>query len=206
MNLNIQGRSCLVVGGGEVAERKAAALMEAQALVTVVSPSMTSRLQKWAADGLLRLICRAYKAGDATGFFLVIAATDRAEVNACIAAEARRDGALVNVVDAPDCSDYTLPALLRRGELTIAVSTEGASPALSRFIRRQLAAEFGPEYAQYLILLRKMRDKVKAFLTTDADRRRFWRRELPPILALLKAGNSKEAEERVNDAINGFRS
>jgi precorrin-2 dehydrogenase/sirohydrochlorin ferrochelatase len=123
VNLNLSGRRCLVVGGGTVAERKAEALLAAGAEVTVVSPELTARLASWTEQGKMHHLAREFRSGDAAGYRLVLCATDSAAVNEQAAQEARTSGALVNVADTPALCDFTLPARLQRGSLSIAVST-----------------------------------------------------------------------------------
>lgn len=156
----MQRRLCIVVGGGSVASRKVAGLLEAGASVTVISPVLDESIQSFAAQGLIRWIARPYQEGDLAGAFLVIAATDDPQVNHAIFAEAEQHHLLVNVVDDPQHSNFILPAQVRRGDLSIAISTGGASPALARRLREKLEAEIAPEYAQLIQLLAELRPKL----------------------------------------------
>ena len=133
----------MVVGGGEVANRKARKLLQARADVVVVSPEVKPELESVAAE----VRQRPYREGDLEGAFLVFAATDRREVNAAVAREARDRGILANVADEPSEGDFALPSTLRRGQLQVAVSTGGASPPFARMIRRELEDAFGSEWA-----------------------------------------------------------
>jgi precorrin-2 dehydrogenase len=146
--LDLRGRRCLVVGGGAVAERKTRDLLACGASVVVVSPAMTAGLGDLVAAGLVAHRARRFRRWDTRGCALVIAATGEPAVDAAVAAEARRCHALVNVVDDPARCDFIVPSVLRRGQLQIAVSTGGRSPALAREIRRRLeplfAADLGP--------------------------------------------------------------
>ena len=201
INLKLTGRRCAVVGGGAVAERKAAALLEAGAEVTVISPRMTEKLAEWGRTGRVLLTERAYAAGDLTGCFVAVCATDDREVNRQAAADAAAAGVLVNVADAPELSDFTVPARVVRGDLLITVSTGGHSPALARRLREDLAGQYGPEYGQYLDLLARVRQSMKGRLATSGERETFWRSTIDQqTLALLKAGRWQEAEERVRNA------
>ena len=128
----------MIVGGGEVANRKARKLLQARADVVVVSPDVKPELESAAAE----VRQRPYREGDLEGAFLVFAATDRREVNATVAREARERGILANVADEPSEGDFALPSTLRRGQLQVAVSTGGASPTLARMIRRELEDAF----------------------------------------------------------------
>jgi len=138
--LDLHARRCVVVGGGRVAERKVRGLLDSGAVVSVIAPHITPGLGTLAAAGSITAVMRPYKAGDLEGAALVIAATDQRDVNARVAEEARRVGALVNVVDAPDTSDFTTPATLCRGGITVGVSTDRNSPVMAALIRDRLAS------------------------------------------------------------------
>lgn len=153
-------RSCVVVGGGKVASRKMTGLLEAGALVTVISPVLDDTIQHAASQGFIRWIARPFQEGDLAGAFLVIAATDDAQVNHAVFAEAEQRQILVNVVDDPQHSNFILPAQVRRGDLSIAISTGGASPALARRLREKLEADIGPEYELLIQLLAELRPKL----------------------------------------------
>jgi len=136
--LDLVDRLCLVVGGGAVAERKVERLVEAGARVTVVSPSLTQRLLRLATDAQLRWRPREYVPGDVDGFVLAMVATDDAAVNAAVAAECRERGVLINCTDDPAHCSFILPSVLKRGSLTVTVSTGGASPTMARLVREEL--------------------------------------------------------------------
>ena len=160
VNLDLQDRRVVIVGGGAVAARKAGRLLAAGACLSVVSPALCEELAALAASGELAHQARRYRAGDLAGALLAFAASDDAAVNLAVAAEARERGILVDVVDAPKESGFTTPAALQRGELLITVSTAGASPALSRRIIGQLEPLFGEEYAEAVALLSAIREKI----------------------------------------------
>jgi precorrin-2 dehydrogenase/sirohydrochlorin ferrochelatase len=205
VNLRLAGRECLVVGGGAVAERKVAALLAADARVTVLSPALTPRLAALAAGGEILHKPVAYRPGAIGIFFIVICATDDAAVNRQAAAEARAGGALVNVVDAPELCDFTVPARVARGDLVITVSTGGHSPAFARRLRQEIEERYGPEYGAYLALLAKLRAEIRERLATAAERGDFWREALDrEVLALLRAGKEREAEEKITNAASRF--
>ena len=143
----------MVVGGGEVANRKARKLLQARAKVVVVSPEVKPELASIAAE----VRRRPYRKGDLEGAFLVFAVTDVREVNAAVALEARERGIPINVADKPSEGDFALPSVLRRGQLQVAVSTGGASPALARRIRQELEDAFGFEWAGVVESLRRAR-------------------------------------------------
>ncbi len=141
--LDLSGRRCVVVGGGEVASRKARKLLQARARVVVISPEIQPDLESVAVE----VHRRFYKEGDLEGAYLAFAATNSREANAAVAREAKERGIPVNVADRPSEGDFALPSTLRRGRLQVAVSTGGASPALARRIKDELEESFGPEWA-----------------------------------------------------------
>lgn len=155
--LNLNGKLCIVVGGGEVAARKVEALLEAGAFVRVISPEVTPALVQLAASGRLEIWAETYRPGQLEGAFLVVAATDDEAVNRLVSQEAFTRSLLVNVVDVPELSNFIFPSVLRRGPLAVAVSTGGASPALAARLRRRLGDWLGPEYGLYLEILAQAR-------------------------------------------------
>jgi precorrin-2 dehydrogenase/sirohydrochlorin ferrochelatase len=168
--LDLRGRRCLVVGGGEVADRKVRALVECGARVVVVSPRATSNLRALAAAGVVHHHARQFRRWDVRGCTLVVAATGDADVDRAAARSARRTGALVNVADGPEDCDFILPSVLRRGELQIAVSTGGRSPALAREIRQRLEPLFGDDYAELVERVGAERTRARAAAGTRAAR------------------------------------
>jgi precorrin-2 dehydrogenase/sirohydrochlorin ferrochelatase len=157
--LDLDGKRCVVVGGGEVANRKARKLLQARAEVVVISPEVKPELASIAAE----VRRRPYEEGDLEGAFLAFAATDRREVNAAVAREAVERSIPVNVADEPSEGDFALPSTLRRGQLQVAVSTSGASPTLAQRIRRELEDAFSFEWAGIVEeLSRARRDGRKA--------------------------------------------
>jgi len=160
--VGLETRRAVVVGGGVVAARKVAALLEAGAQVTVISPDLALALTALAAERRIAAIVRPYRDGDLTGAFLAIAAAGDPAVNEAVWREAERLGCLVNVVDDPAHSHFIMPAVVRRGEVTIAVSTGGASPALARRLRQKLEAEIGPEYGILAEILAELRPELLA--------------------------------------------
>jgi precorrin-2 dehydrogenase/sirohydrochlorin ferrochelatase len=159
--LDLTQKRCLVVGGGQVAERKVEGVLEARADVVVVSPTLTDRLRRWAIDGDIHHIPRDFRDEDVDGCSLVIAATDCVVVNSQVANVARRYGILVNVVDTPDACDFIAPAVVRRGALQIAISTSGKSPTLAKRLREGLEALVGPDYGELADLLGALRAVVR---------------------------------------------
>jgi precorrin-2 dehydrogenase len=156
----IEDQPCLVVGGGAVGERKVLDLRQAGAKVTVVSRELTPALAKLAQAGKIRYLKQDFTPDNLAGMVLVMAATDNPQVNARVSATARQRGIWVNVADAPEFCTFIVPAQVHRGDLTLAISTGGASPALARKIREDLQQRFGPEYGPYLALLQGVRTRL----------------------------------------------
>ncbi|MED4923409.1 NAD(P)-dependent oxidoreductase [Anoxybacillus geothermalis] len=172
--LHLRGRRAVVVGGGQVAARKVYGLLEAEADVVVVAPEAVPDIEALAAKGEIVWRQKTFAEDDLAGAFLVIAATNDRNVNEAVA-QAAAPGQLVNVVDDPKRCDFHVPAVIRRGPLTIAVSTGGASPALARRIRRELEEKYGEEYEPYLQFLQKARDIILREVAGDAARKRLFR-------------------------------
>mgnify|MGYP001195873743 CR=1 FL=1 len=171
--LQLRGRRAVVVGGGKVAVRKIRGLLEAGADVVLVAPEAEPELQALAVEGTIGWRIKTFAPGDLDGAFLVIAATNDHEVNEAVA-QAAAPGQLLNIVDAPERCDFHVPAVIRRGPLTIAVSTEGASPAVARRIRRELEDRYGKEYGPYLEFLQRARDIVLHEVEDAEGRRRLF--------------------------------
>jgi len=160
--IGLQARETVVVGGGSVAARKVEGLLVADAQVKVISPVIVPELQTLVASNAITYVQRAYQSGDLENVFLTIAATDDPSVNHSVWAEATRRGCLVNVVDDPEHSTFILPAILQRGEMSVAVSTGGGSPALARRLRERLEDIFGTEYGVLTELLAELRPEIKS--------------------------------------------
>ena len=169
--LNLTGKKCLVFGGGPIAEDKIAKLQSTGAQVTIVSPTVTPNLQAWVHRGDFQWQPREYQAGDMEGAFLSIAATNDRQVNHEIFQEAERLGVLINVVDDPEQCTFIAPAVVRRGQVTLAISTGGASPALARKLREALTEDAVLEWADLARVLSLARKVVKKRgLTVDPQR------------------------------------
>lgn len=160
VNLDIKNRRCLVVGGGGVGTRKVIRLVECGAKVTVVSPAFTAKLISFADEGKIVLEKRSYHSSDLGGIFLVIGASDNKELNRQISTDARQRNVICNIVDLPEACDFILPSVVNRGDLLIAISTSGKSPAFAKKLRRDLEAEYGEEYAEFLKLMGTVRKKL----------------------------------------------
>ena len=158
--LELANRNCLVVGGGEVAERKVLSLIQAGACVEVISPKVTARIGRLAKKKEITWTDREYRPGDIKKAFLVISATDNQFTNASIAQEAYRLNTLLNVVDSPKECNFIVPASVIRGNLMISTSTSGKSPALAKRIRQEIQQNYGPEYGPLLDILGVCRELV----------------------------------------------
>jgi siroheme synthase-like protein len=163
----LESARCLVVGGGRIAARKAVALIEAGARPVVVSPAFVPAIEALAREGQVTAVRRSFEMSDLDGATLVIAATDDARLHRSIAQACRERGILVNVVDAPELCTFTAPAVVRRGDLLVAIATGGRAPAYSRYIRQVLESTLGPEYGQLLSILADLRPVIHAKVPSD---------------------------------------
>lgn len=170
--VNLKGKRCIVVGGGRVAERKVLSLLRSGASVAVISPSLTPCLARKRDRGIIDHIAREYRQGDANTAFLVIAATGDERVNREVSEDAP---CMINVVDQPGLANFIVPSVVRRGPLTIAVSTAGTSPALARAIRSELEQMYGDEIGQFLRFLGGLRKKAMSEVTDKKSREQFLR-------------------------------
>jgi precorrin-2 dehydrogenase/sirohydrochlorin ferrochelatase len=172
MFVKLEGRSCLVVGAGTIGEPKIGSLLASGASVRVIAPRASAAVAEWARAGEITWEAREFNSSDLDGVFLVIAATSSRDVNETIFLEARQRNILCNVVDDPEHCDFYYPAVVRRGDLQLAISTNGNSPALAQRIRRDLEVQFGPEYGEWLAELGKIRHQLFASEMNPDDRRR----------------------------------
>ena len=199
--LDIEERSVVIIGGGEVCARKAETMMKYGARVTVFSPAFTPEIEQWAREGKLVLREKRYDASDLDGANIVIASTDDTAVNEQIAADCRSRRIPVNVVDVTPLCEFIVPAILEKGSIQIAVSTGGKSPALARTLKEDLNRAIGPEYAEVNDVMGTLRDGAKATLPTDVDRKRFFDGIIARgILDLLRTGQRREAYEIIAQA------
>ena len=158
--VGLESRLAVVVGGGVVAAQKIKGLLAAEAQLKVISPALIPELQALVDDGKLLYLPRQYQDGDLEGAYLAIAATDDSEVNHAVWAEAQRWNILVNVVDDPEHCSFFLPAMVRRGELSIAISTGGCSPALARWLREQIETIIGEEFGIWAEIMAELRPEM----------------------------------------------
>jgi precorrin-2 dehydrogenase/sirohydrochlorin ferrochelatase len=190
--LRLAGRRCLVVGGGEVGLEKVEGLLVCGASVTLVAPQVHAALEELAREGSIDWQAREYGRGDLDGMFLAIAATGDSEVNIAVSQDAEERAMLVNVVDVPPLCNFILPAIVRSGPLAIAISTAGASPALAKRMKREIAELFGEEYARLAVILNDARGWAKATLPSFQRRRDFFEAIVngePDPIELLRAGD-----------------
>jgi precorrin-2 dehydrogenase/sirohydrochlorin ferrochelatase len=199
--LKLSGRRCVVIGGGDVGLEKVEGLLACDGDVTLIAPDAIEPLRELAAEGSIRWERREYAgAEDLEGVFIVIAATDDTDVNIRVYDDAERRAMLVNVVDVPPLCNFILPAIIRTGPLAIAISTAGASPALAKRIRDEIADEYGEPYARLAILLNEVRGWAKGTLPTYQDRKVFFESIVngdPDPIQLLRRGD----EHAVRDLI-----
>ncbi|RJX22747.1 MAG: bifunctional precorrin-2 dehydrogenase/sirohydrochlorin ferrochelatase [Ammonifex sp.] len=203
--IKLQGASCTVIGGGKVAARKVGMLLECGARVKVISPEVVEELDAWARADVIQWVERGFAKGDTEGSFMVISATDDREVNAAVARECVARNILLNVVDQPEFCSFYVPSVIRRGPLTIAVSTGGKSPLLARKMREKLEAAVPPAFGEFVEYLGAVREKVIAehpelkgeLLELLVDRE---------VLAFVEQNDFDKAKELVDSVLNRYRS
>jgi precorrin-2 dehydrogenase / sirohydrochlorin ferrochelatase len=201
--LKLSGRRCVVVGGGEIGLEKVEGLLACDADVTLIAPVAGEELERLAGEGSIRWERREYQPSDLERAFLVIACTDDTDINIGIYNDAEARAMLVNVVDVPPLCNFILPAILRTGPLAIAISTAGASPALAKRIKAQIAEEFGEPYARLAVILNEARGWAKGTLPTYQDRKAFFEDIVngdPDPVALLRAGDEQSVRDLVTAA------
>jgi siroheme synthase-like protein len=201
--LRLTGRRCLVVGGGEIGLEKVEGLLACDGRVVLVAPAAVPELESLAAEGSIEWLRREYRPGDLEGTFIAIAATDDTATNIRIYEDAERRAMLVNVVDVPPLCNFILPAIVRTGPLAIAISTAGASPALAKRIKREIAEQYGEPYAQLAVLLNEARGWAKAQLPTYQDRKAFFEGIVngqPDPVELLRDGDEAGVRELIAGA------
>ena len=185
--LNLKDKLCIVIGGGKVAERKVENLLIAQAKVKLISPEVTFKLKKLAEEGKIEWEKRVYKKGDLNSAWLVIAATDNPEIQKEVFKEAEEKHIFCNVVDVPELCSFIVPSTIRRGLLTIAISTSGVSPAVARRLRETLEEIIGEEYALYLKLMKDLRKQILNLnLSPEEKEEKLQKLALAPISRYIK--------------------
>ena len=201
--LKLSGRRCLVVGGGEIGLVKVEGLLACDGNVTLVAPDAIEPLRELASEGSIRWERREYRPEDLERTFMVIASTDDTDVNIKVYEDAERRAMLVNIVDVPPLCNFILPAIVRTGPLAIAISTAGASPALAKRIKAEIAEEYGEPYARLAILLNEVRGWAKGTLPTYQDRKAFFESIVngqPDPVELLRRGDEQAVRDLIGAA------
>lgn len=202
--LCLRGKRCIVVGGGPVAARKVQGVVEAGAKVTVVAPVMGERVRRIAEEGDIDLVERSFEPGDLDGADLVFAATDNERLNAEVGVEAADRCALFNDATSAEGSDFLVPSVLRRGSLSVGITTGGSSPAYAKLIRGKLEDILGPEHSEMVNMLEMLRPRVMERFPDDSDRRRsVWDTIVSwETLELIRCGETEQVEARIKQCLS----
>jgi precorrin-2 dehydrogenase/sirohydrochlorin ferrochelatase len=206
--LRLSGRRALVVGGGDIGLEKVEGLLACDADVVLVAPEAHPALEQLAAEGSITWHRRAYVPEDLEGCLIAIAATDDTDVNIRVSTDAEARAMLVNVVDVPPLCNFILPAIVRNGPLAVAISTAGASPALAKRMKREIAELFGEPYATLAILLNDARGWAKGTLPTYQDRKQFFEGIVngdPDPIALLRDGDVAAVKDLIAAAQRAYQ-
>ncbi|MBC7876876.1 MAG: bifunctional precorrin-2 dehydrogenase/sirohydrochlorin ferrochelatase [Anaerolineales bacterium] len=202
--VQLNGQPCVVIGGGKIAEGKVDGLLAGDAKVKIISPELTPHLHNLVQQNQIEYIAREYQPGDLTGAFMVICATDKAEINHQVWEEASVNRQLVNVVDDTPRCNFIAPAILRKGDLTIAISTAGSAPALAVRLKERLHREIGPEYERFLELAGKLREPLARHIPDFETRKSLWYEIVDSnILDVLADGDESAAVEIISQVV-GF--
>ena len=202
--IQLRGKLCVVIGGGKIAEGKVEGLLDVQANVTVISPDLTPRLRELAEAKQIAYLARLYHPGDLTGAFLVICATDQTDVNHQVWQEATANRQLVNVVDDTPRCNFIAPSILRKGDLTIAISTSGKAPALAVRLKERFQRELGPQYARFLELAGELREPLAQHVPDFERRKALWYELVDSdIFDVLARGDESAAREIISRVV-GF--
>lgn len=204
--LDLKGRPCLVVGGGDVARRKAASLVDARAKLNLIAPKLDPVLEYMAFQKEFEWIERDFDPADVEGMFLVIAATDSRDTNASIAELCKSKDILCNIVDNPEESDFINPSAIERGPLTIAISTSGISPSLASCIRQEMEMVYGEEYGQFLAMMSRIRPLVLREFPHQHQRQKIFDRMVSSrAISLLRTGLVEEAQKELDRMLDEAR-
>ncbi|GAB6098515.1 bifunctional precorrin-2 dehydrogenase/sirohydrochlorin ferrochelatase [Halanaerocella petrolearia] len=201
INLDLADKEVLVVGGGKVAYRKLKRLVDAETYITLVSPQISNNINKLISKEEIEFLPRKFKRQDIEGKFLIIAATDKKEINQEIGQLAIQKDKLVNVVDNVELSNFTLPATIEQGDLLLTVATGGNLPALSRVIRQKLEVDFGSEFACFLKLMSQIRPVVLEELAQEEMRRKVFRQLADLELINLLTEDRETAIKRIEEIL-----
>lgn len=201
--LKLSGRRSVVVGAGSIGLEKIEGLLACDGDVTVIAPEADPEVAALAAEGTIEWEQREYHSGDVEGAFMIIAATNDTDVNVAVFNDAEARGMLVNVVDVPPLCNFILPAITRTGPIAIAISTAGASPALAKRMKREIAEQFGEPYADLAVILNDVRGWAKSTLPTYNDRREFFEQIVggdPDPIVLLREGRADQLHALIEAA------
>jgi precorrin-2 dehydrogenase len=202
--IQLKEQPCVVIGGGKIAEGKVEGLLAVEAKVTLISPDLTPHLQDLVKQNRITYLSRTYQPGDLTGAFIVICATDQAEINHQVWQEASANNQLVNVVDDTPRCNFIAPSILRKGDLTIAISTSGKAPAMAVRLKERLQRELGPEYERFLELAGKLREPLAHHIPDFETRKALWYELVDSeILDALARGDDESAKEIISQVV-GF--
>ena len=203
--LDLKDRRIIVIGGGEVAERKIGSLLDTGAWILVISPKVTPGIASLSEQKRIEVINRAYIAGDCAGAALIFSATGDPEISRAVYAEAAALGIFVNTADQPSQCSFIMPAVVRRGDIGVAISTSGTSPALAARLRRKISGIIGPEYGRLAELLSRARPEIRRKILTETDRKDLHYRIIDSdIINLLKLNDLAVAERRLKEIIEDF--
>jgi precorrin-2 dehydrogenase/sirohydrochlorin ferrochelatase len=201
--VELEGQKALVVGGGNIAQRKIDTLLQHGAEVRVVSKELNDHLEQYLAEGKIKLIGREFDESQIKDSFMVIAATDDTELNKKISAAAKKNGILINAVDQPALCTFIVPSIMNRGDLLIAVSTSGKSPALAKKIREGLENSFGKSYETFLVLMGRLRKEVLEMGLSQQENRRIFNELVDsPALNALEANDMQSLALILNRILN----
>ncbi len=201
INLKIENQKCVVIGGGKVAYRKILRLLDSDAKVEVISPTVCTEIFQLAEQNKISLRLESYSAEKISTGLILIAATDNFELNKKILADGRAKNFLVNDVDGD--GDFFVPSKIQRGDFLLTISTGGSSPAFAKFVRENLEAEFDENFGAGLEIISRYRQEVKNILQNHEDRKKFWRGILTPSMwKLLKNGELEKAEGIIKNALD----
>jgi precorrin-2 dehydrogenase/sirohydrochlorin ferrochelatase len=203
--LNLKGKRVVVIGGGEVAQRKIESLLDAGASVAVISLEVTQRIALLSAEKRIELSRRVYVPGDCAGAALVFSATGDPEISKAVYAEATTLDIFINTADQPAQCSFIMPAVVRRGDVGVAISTSGTSPALAARLRHKILGVIGPEYGRLAELLSQARPEIRKRVATEETRKDLHYRIIDSdIITLLKSEDIGAAEQRLKQIIEDF--
>ena len=206
INFDVEGKTCIVIGGGHVAYRKVIGLLNANANVILIAPDICDELNSLVKVGQIEWKRQNYLYGCLPSGLILIAATDNEEVNSLAAEEAKSKHMLVNVVNKTECNDFNVPSVIRRGKLMITISTDGISPALSKMIRIHLEKQINENFVQWLERLADIRDEVKHIIKDVNKRELFWRNVMSSEnFYLIQNGELDKAEVNIRNALDSYR-